>query len=207
MTEYVVSRYGTGALVSIKNEPDDGVSVTPLSLSNSLLPLGYIARLGLDTILIENLDSFEGLEESLRGLRISEEAIRGSKLAIVHTDYSQGLDNEKVASLLGVSQNDLFKLHQETLWQVELIGFAPGFPYLAPLGNKELWEKVGRLATPRSKVPKGSVAVAAGLSSIYPEAMPGGWHLIGITEFNLFDDTLDEPAFLKIGDTIRFEAI
>jgi allophanate hydrolase subunit 1 len=37
--------------------------------------------------------------------------------------------------------------------------------------------------------------------------MPGGWHLIGITEFNLFDDTLDEPAFLKIGDTIRFEAI
>lgn len=206
MTEYVVSRYGTGALVSIKNQANIA-KVTPLALSNSLLSLGYISRLGLDTILIENLDDLEGLEQCLSGLRTSEEAIGSSKLVIIHTDYSKGLDNEKAAHALGVLEDALVELHQETLWRVELIGFAPGFPYLAPLSNKELWAKVGRLATPRSKVPKGSVAVAAGMSSIYPEASPGGWHLIGATEFNLFDDTLTEPAVLHIGDTVRFEAI
>jgi allophanate hydrolase subunit 1 len=53
-------------------------------------------------------------------------------------------------------------------------------------------------------VPAGSVAVAAGLSGIYPAVLPGGWHLIGRTALPLFDPAADPPALLVAGDGVRF---
>ena len=35
---------------------------------------------------------------------------------------------------------------------------------------------------PRTRVPAGSVAIAAGYTSVYPSASPGGWHLLGHTD-------------------------
>jgi allophanate hydrolase subunit 1 len=37
--------------------------------------------------------------------------------------------------------------------------------------------------------------------------MPGGWQLIGSTDITVFDPDRDEPALLRPGTRVRFEAI
>jgi KipI family sensor histidine kinase inhibitor len=115
-----------------------------------------------------------------------------------------GEDLSEAAKALEVSPQCLVQMHCETTWSVQMIGFAPGFPYLAPLNHVDSFD-IARRATPRAQVPAGSVGLAAGLSCIYPSAMPGGWWLIGVTDVVLFDPTLDSPALLHAGDVVRFE--
>ena len=40
---------------------------------------------------------------------------------------------------------------------------------------------------PRQRVPAGSVAIGGEQTGIYPEALPGGWQMIGRTPLTLFD--------------------
>ena len=75
--------------------------------------------------------------------------------------------------------------------EVAFVGFAPGFPYLTGL-PPEL-AALPRRATPRTSVPAGSVAVAAGFASVYPRSTPGGWHLLGRTPESLFDPDVGAP--------------
>jgi inhibitor of KinA len=56
-------------------------------------------------------------------------------------------------------------------------------------------------------VPAGSVAIANRQTAIYPNASPGGWHLVGVTPARFFDPLLDPPTLLNPGDRIRFRAI
>ena len=81
------------------------------------------------------------------------------------------------------------------------MGFAPGFGYLGPL-PEEL--QTGRLATPRPKVPAGSVGVAGPMTGIYALASPGGWPLIGRTPSNLFDAHGEHPFIFSPGTKVRF---
>jgi KipI family sensor histidine kinase inhibitor len=83
---------------------------------------------------------------------------------------------------------------------VAFSGFAPGFAYLAGLPDD--WA-VPRLATPRPKVPAGSVGLAGAYAGIYPTASPGGWRLVGRTETVLFDVRRDPPALLTPGTGVR----
>lgn len=85
-----------------------------------------------------------------------------------------------------------------------LVGFAPGFPYLAGL-PAEL--ATPRHARPRTSVPAGSVGIAGAQTGIYPLATPGGWNLIGRTPVRLFDPQQDPPALLRAGDRVQFRAI
>ncbi|MEG3632848.1 5-oxoprolinase subunit B family protein [Micromonospora palythoicola] len=87
-----------------------------------------------------------------------------------------------------------------TEFQVAFCGFAPGFGYLTGL-PAEL--AVPRLATPRARVPAGSVALAGPYAGVYPTASPGGWLLVGRTEVTLFDVTADPPALLSPGTRVR----
>ena len=80
-------------------------------------------------------------------------------------------------------------------------GFAPGFAYL---GELPVALQVPRLATPRTRVPAGSVAIAGPMTAIYPQASPGGWRLIGRTDVRLFDPAVRPPARLRPGDLVRF---
>jgi allophanate hydrolase subunit 1 len=48
------------------------------------------------------------------------------------------------------------------------------------------------------------VAIAADQAGIYPQAMPGGWHVLGRTDVVLFDETTQPPALLAPGDRVRF---
>jgi KipI family sensor histidine kinase inhibitor len=114
---------------------------------------------------------------------------------------ADGPDLPEVAAALGLREAEVVALHAGQVHRVMMVGFAPGFPYIGPLPAAL---DLPRRATPRVAVPAGSVAIAAGLTGVYPARLPGGWHLIGRTDLALFDPTADPPALLAAGDGVRF---
>jgi KipI family sensor histidine kinase inhibitor len=117
-----------------------------------------------------------------------------------------GTDLGTAATALGISPEEVVRKHVATDYTVAFVGFSPGFPYLIAPERVPLLE-LARLGTPRTEVPAGSVAVAAGYCGIYPRASPGGWNLLGRTEVVLFDPERERPALLEPGMRVRFEAI
>jgi KipI family sensor histidine kinase inhibitor len=87
---------------------------------------------------------------------------------------------------------------------VGAIGFAPGFAYLEGLDPAL---KIPRRDAPRTRVPSGSVAIAAGYSGIYPSTLPGGWHILGRTRRSFFQKEGDFGSLLSVGDQVKFEII
>jgi inhibitor of KinA len=118
--------------------------------------------------------------------------------------YERQLDLARVARHLGLSSDDVIRLHTSAEYTVYAIGFSPGFPYLGYL--PELLCGVPRLEAPRVRVEPGSVGLTGRQTGIYPEARPGGWNLIGQTPLTLVDVT-DGYFPLRTGDRVRFVRI
>ncbi|GFN31115.1 5-oxoprolinase subunit PxpB [Paenibacillus xylaniclasticus] len=113
----------------------------------------------------------------------------------------RGPDLAACAARSGVSEADFVRMHAEVSYQVALVGFVPGFPYLAGLPQRLAQP---RHDSPRARVPAGSVGIAGGQTGIYPLTVPGGWQLIGRTPLRLFDAVRREPAMLRAGDRVVF---
>ncbi len=116
----------------------------------------------------------------------------------VHYD---GPDLTEVATLVGLTVDEVVAAHTGTPWRVGFGGFAPGFAYLVN-GDPRL--EVPRRSSPRTSVPTGAVALAGAYSGIYPRASPGGWQLIGHTDQPLWDADRTPPALLQPGALVRF---
>lgn len=115
-----------------------------------------------------------------------------------------GADLDRVARLHDVSTDEVRRLHCEPIYKVYMLGFAPGFPYLGEL-NPRL--HTPRLASPRTRVPAGAVAIGGEHTGIYSIESPGGWNLIGHTPLRLFDPSRGEGEamfLLKRGDRVKF---
>ena len=118
----------------------------------------------------------------------------------IKTHYN-GADLNYVANFHSLSIDDVINLHSEPQYAVLFLGFQPGFAYLNGL-NKQLFTP--RRSEPRLKVPRGSVAIGADQTAIYPADSPGGWHIIGQTDIPLFDATQKSPCLIQPGDTLEF---
>jgi KipI family sensor histidine kinase inhibitor len=119
-------------------------------------------------------------------------------------DPAVGLDLLDLSRELGLAVEELVALHCGRDYLVYMLGFKPGFPYLGTLDDRLV---VPRLATPRTAVPAGSVAIAGRQTGIYPVQSPGGWHVIGRTPLAIFAPTRSQPFLLRSGDRVRFEPI
>ncbi len=115
-----------------------------------------------------------------------------------------GPDLAGVAEFTGRSVRALVEALTTTEFTVAFGGFAPGFAYLTGL-PPEL--HVPRRATPRTRVPAGSVGLAGPYAGAYPRASPGGWQLIGRTDAVLFDVDRRPPALLAPGVRVRFREV
>ena len=111
-----------------------------------------------------------------------------------------GEDLADVAQRAGLPPSELARRHAAARYRVAFVGFAPGFAYLFGL-PPELASP--RRATPRPRVPAGSVAIGGAWTGVYPSASPGGWRLIGRTSAVLFDAAADPPSLLAPGDRVR----
>jgi KipI family sensor histidine kinase inhibitor len=106
-----------------------------------------------------------------------------------------------VASVLGCDVDEVVRRHTAQEWTVAFCGFAPGFGYM----TSESWEwDLPRRSSPRTKVPRGAVALAGPFCGVYPRESPGGWQLIGRTEVAVFDLSREPAALLRPGNQVRF---
>ena len=115
-----------------------------------------------------------------------------------------GPDLAELAAHAGLEVRAAVALHSGADYRVAMLGFAPGFPYLLGLPAAL---HAPRRATPRTRVPAGSVAIGGAQTGIYPRELPGGWQLIGRTPLRLFDPMRAEPALLAPGDRVRLRPI
>jgi inhibitor of KinA len=115
-----------------------------------------------------------------------------------------GPDLDEVAVQSKLTPQQVIELHAASKHQVYMLGFAPGFPYLGGLDPRL---EMPRRATPRTKVPAGSVAIAREQSAIYSIETPGGWNILGRTPLRLFTPETDPPCLLLPGDNVRFVPI
>jgi KipI family sensor histidine kinase inhibitor len=115
-----------------------------------------------------------------------------------------GPDLADVCALNGISPVEAIELHSSVTYLVYFLGFVPGFAYLGGLPEGLV---TPRLATPRRKVPAGSVGIAGNQTGVYPFATPGGWRVIGRTPVAMFRADQDGLSLLSIGDRVRFVPI
>jgi len=112
-----------------------------------------------------------------------------------------GIDFETAAHELGMREARLRDAFCKPDYRVAFIGFVAGFPYLLGLPPALA---LPRLASPRPRVPAGSVAMAAGQCGIYARQSPGGWRVLGRTRAPLFDPARQTPSLCRPGDIVRF---
>ena len=115
-----------------------------------------------------------------------------------------GPDIDFVARHTGLSVDRVVARHSSVAYQIYMIGFTPGFPYLGGL-PEEL--AAPRLETPRTKVAAGTVGIANNQTGVYSVDSPGGWRLIGRTPLRLFKPEAEEPFLYRAGDLLRFRPI
>lgn len=107
----------------------------------------------------------------------------------------QGPDLERLCDEKSLSKARFIQLHSEASYHVMFVGFQANFPYLHGTPTAL---RTARLATPRTKVAAGSVAIADGQTGIYPKESAGGWNVIGRVE------NLSALPTFKASDKIRF---
>lgn len=112
-----------------------------------------------------------------------------------------GQDLDDVARHMGLTVAEVIAAHQAATWAVAFCGFAPGFAYMT--GDDPRFD-LPRRPAPRTRIPAGSVALAARFCGIYPQDTPGGWQLIGTTRVPMWDLFRDPPALLRPGVRARF---
>jgi len=147
--------------------------------------------------LLEKLEHFDesSVDFVVEGKTVEIPVLYGGKF---------GPDIEFVANANKISVEDVIKIHSGANYEVWMIGFMPGFPYLYGLPSSI---NVPRLKSPRKFVPSGSVGIAGGQTGIYPIDSPGGWQIIGRTPLKIFEVKKDPPVLFDVGDRVKFISI
>ncbi|MFK4069956.1 allophanate hydrolase subunit 1 [Streptomyces sp. NPDC029674] len=152
------------------------------------------------TVLLDGLDEPGRVTAELPGWEVPPLPARAGDILEIPVRYD-GPDLADVAAHWGVPVAEVARIHSAAEFRVAFCGFAPGFGYLT--GLPERYE-VPRRATPRTSVPRGSVALAGPYTGVYPRASPGGWQLIGSTDAVLWDHARVPAALLSPGVRVRF---
>ena len=143
----------------------------------------------------------ERLERAAADARPAATIAREPILIPVCYGGASGPDLEEVARYAGVTEGEVIARHAAPVYRVFMLGFVPGFAYM---GTVDPRIAAPRRATPRVRVPSGSVGIAGGQTGIYPSETPGGWQLIGRTLLKPFDPSRADPFLLKAGDAVQF---
>ena len=119
-------------------------------------------------------------------------------------DEDFAIDLNEISTKCKLDVDQVKKKHNNLTYEVDLVGFLPGFLYLGNL-DKSLY--LPRKKNPRAHIPEGSIGIAGNQTGIYNIESPGGWNIIGRTPVKLFDKLKDPPIKIKQGDKIIFKEI
>ncbi|HET9314153.1 MAG TPA: 5-oxoprolinase subunit PxpB [Vicinamibacteria bacterium] len=206
-----VAAVGDRALAAYPDDPDDArasARVRALDRALRAAPFDGIVESvpsvrSLLVVFDPDRASAARVGDALRALAAAPEGRDAGTLHLVPTRYGgdEGPDLPEVARACGLSEDAFVARHCEREYRALMLGFRPGFAYLGWL-PEEL--RTRRKATPRVRVPAGSVAVAALQTAIYPSGSAGGWNLIGRTSIELFDPSREPPVRIGPDDRVRF---
>jgi inhibitor of KinA len=140
----------------------------------------------------------EDIQRKIEGIEIPKPETR--EIPVVYGG-EYGPDIEWVARYHAIRVEEAIKLHTGTTYQVYMIGFMPGFPYMGELPEGLV---TPRRETPRTVIPQGSVGIAQRQTGIYPVESPGGWQILGRTPLKLFNPLDSPPTLLEMGDMVKF---
>lgn len=146
------------------------------------------------------MTSHAALARAIGARSVTAPVERAHTLIEIPVDY-RGEDLDEVAQRLGMSRDEVIRRHTGSEYTVAFTGFAPGFAYLSG-GDAAL--DVPRRTVPRTRIPAGAVGLAGLFSGVYPQASPGGWQIIGVTDTPMWDLDREVPALLQPGFRVRF---
>jgi len=137
----------------------------------------------------------------MRGLRTPEAPGRLWRLPACY-DESLAADLDDVAARTGRTPAQIIERHSAPAYHVYMLGFLPGQAYMGDVAEELM---LPRRATPRMKIPAGSLAMAMAMTCIFPQETPCGWHLIGRSPVRLWDAA--GGALLRPGDKVTFAPV
>jgi inhibitor of KinA len=211
-----IVRAGDSALVAeFEQKIDAGVNASCIALARSIQSrcgsgvrdavVGYCTvTVYYDPLLVDA----EWLEQEIRiaGAEPAGAPMLKGELIDVPVCYGGefGPDLSDVGRFGGCSEEEVVARHTGRIYRVFLVGFVPGFAYMAEV---DPCIAVPRRPNPRTRVPAGSVGIAGAQTGIYPVATPGGWNIVGRTPAKPFDPSRGEPFLLKPGDRVQFRRL
>jgi len=140
-------------------------------------------------------------EDALRYTK--DRAMRETRMVEIPArfDRESALDLDCVAECHSLTPKDVIQIFTERIYRVFMLGFLPGFTYMA-----EVDERIAtpRKDAPRTAVPKGSIGIAGMQTGIYSLDSPGGWQIIGRTDLEMFTPDGENPTLLQPGDQVKF---
>lgn len=205
----------TALVVELGDTVDRHISTQVLALS------ALVEAAGLPGV-VETVPTFRSLMVHYDPLVTSQAAVKTAlapmlasignavaqpgRLWILPTCYDAefGLDLAEVAERTGSTVAQVIEQFSATTFHLYMLGFLPGHPYL---GDAPAGMNLPRRASPRIRVPAGSIATAVGLAVIYPLETPGGWHILGRTPVRVYDRRREPAVFFAPNDQLRFPAI
>ena len=148
----------------------------------------------------------ETIRESLRRAASAAPSAQQGSLVEIPVAYGgeNGPDLQDVAGFAKVSPQTVIERHCAPEYRVFMLGFLPGFAYM---GSVDESIAAPRKATPRTRIPSGSVGIAGRQTGIYPRQSPGGWQLIGRTSVRVFDPSREPASLFAPGDRVKFVAV
>jgi len=176
------------------------------AISSQKHPAIVSVRCGLDCLLVEyeaNFDAINFLQHFHSGARAERPVVREIRVPVCYEEpYCRDLS--ALSNKLGLEAEEIARLHYSGKYEVWMIGFMPGFPYMGGLHPSLITE---RKATPDPQIPAGSIAIAEEYVGIYPFDSPGGWHIVGRTPWAIVDYSWPKPCLFDYGMQIQFDPI
>ncbi|MEO3478729.1 allophanate hydrolase subunit 1 [Phaeobacter sp. CAU 1743] len=225
MTSHVASDFPmirtvglTGMLVTFADALSEPSNRATLAFRQRLEALGLDGVLETATSLASVYIRFEPaildhyrlqarLEEELSTRDWYQQALPpGRRFWRVPTVYGTDLAPQlaEAADAAGMSEAQAIDSLGSARVRVLTIGFAPGQPYLGPLGPE--WD-LPRQTELTPMVPRGALVLAIRQFVLFSSATPTGWRHVGQTGFMIFRPESEAPFALQAGDELQFEPV
>ncbi|CUK02338.1 Sporulation inhibitor KipI [Ruegeria denitrificans] len=177
----------------------DGVIETSASLAS--------AYIRFDPVALSHVEIHRQVEQILREKNWYQEPLpAGRRLWRVPTVYGGKLapQFDEAAAAAGLSPSEAIKRLGESRVRVLTIGFAPGQPYLGPLGPEF---DIPRLKELTPMLPEGALVLAISQFVLFSRPTPTGWRHVGQTAFRCFRPEAEQSFALRPGDEMEFPPI
>jgi KipI family sensor histidine kinase inhibitor len=219
MADYRILTAGdTAIVVEFGNNIDSGLNAIVLALARRL---DGSAIPGLN----ETIPTFRSLTVFYEPMALSRTILEGHIAGIMHDltitkgggrrwrlpvcyDLEMAPDLEDVAARTGLTMAQVVERHSGVVYRVYMLGFLPGLAYMGDVPPELL---LPRLATPRHKIPAGSLGIAMAMSLIMPRETPSGLNLIGRSPVAMWQHS-DKPGsqdgtLLAPGDNVIYQPV